>query len=112
MTIKHMGIDRFRSTAIYVERNPQDVQPKAVRKLPSGNYLTDSRYRNWSNQSVLVERKFFLDVICRRVEDHPDPRSRGGHQDIECALNVRWWRRRREPLGHAAQGVFTHERFE
>ncbi len=112
MFLEHGSIDKFRAAAVYCERSPEQVQKHAMRKLPSGNFLTDSRYRNWSNQSVLVERHYFLDVVCRRVEEHPDPRLVNGHQDIERALNRRWWRRRRDPMGHAAEGVFTHRRLD
>ena len=112
MFLEHGGIDKFRAASLFCERHPEKVQKHAIRKLPSGNYLTDSRYRNWSNQAVLVERQYFLDVVCRRVEEHPDPRLVNGHQDIERALNRRWWRRRRDPMGHAADGVFTHCRLD
>jgi hypothetical protein len=112
MMAKHGNLDKFRAIAIYIERFPERVHGDAVRKLPSGNYLTDSRYRNWSNQAVLVDRQYFLDVICRRVEEHPDPRLLNGHQDIERALNVRWWRNRKDLTAHAADGVFTHSRLD
>jgi len=112
MFLEHGSIDKFRAASLFCERDPETVQKDAVRKLPSGNYLTDSRYRNWSNQAVLVERRYFFDVVCRRVEERPDPRLVNGHQDIERALNRRWWRRRRDPIGHAAEGVFTHRRLD
>jgi hypothetical protein len=112
MFFKHGGFDKFRARSMYIERYPERVERNAVRKLSSGNYVTDSRYRNWSNQAVLVERQYFLDVICRRVEEHPDPRLVNGHQDIERALNVRWWRRRRDLAGQAGIGVFTHARLD
>ncbi len=112
MFLEHGSIDKFRAASLFCERDPETVQKQAVRKLPSGNYLTDSRYRNWSNQAVLVERKYFLDVVCRRVDEHPDPRLVNGHQDIERALNQRWWRRRRDRMGHAAEGIFTHRRLD
>lgn len=112
MTLKHGNLDKFRAIAIYIERSPETVHGNAIRKLPSGNYVTDSRYRNWSNQAVLVDRQYFIDVICRRVEEHPDPRLINGHQDIERALNVSWWRKRRDLTGHAADGVFTHSRID
>ena len=112
MFLEHGGIDKFRAASLFCEREPENVQKQAVRKLPSGNYLTDSRFRNWSNQAVLVERRYFFDVICRRVDERPDPRLVNGHQDIERALNRRWWRRRRDPMGHAAEGVFTHRRLD
>jgi hypothetical protein len=112
MFLEHGSIDKFRAASLFCEREPEKVQRHAVRKLPSGNYLTDTRYRVWSNQAVLVERQYFFDVVCRRVEEHPDPRLVNGHQDIERALNRRWWRRRRDPMGHAADGVFTHRRLD
>jgi glycosyltransferase involved in cell wall biosynthesis len=112
MFLKHGDFHRFRSSAIYCERDPEKVQKDAIRKLPSGNYVTNSRYRNWSNQAVLVEREYFLNVVCRRVEEHPDPRLVNGRQDIERAMNRRWWRRRRDAMGHAAEGVFTHRRLD
>ncbi len=87
MFLEHGSIDKFRAASLFCERDPETVQKHAVRKLPSGNYLTDSRYRNWSNQAVLVERQYFFDVVCRRVDEHPDPRLVNGHQDIERALN-------------------------
>lgn len=112
MFLEHGSIDKFRAASLFCERDPETVQKAAVRKLPSGNYMTDSRYRNWSNQAVLVERRYFFDVVCRRVEEHPDPRLVNGHQDIERALNRRWWRHRRDLMGHAAEGVFTHRRLD
>jgi hypothetical protein len=112
MFLEHGGIDKFRSGAILCEEEPEKAQPSAVRKLPSGNYLTNSGYRNWGNQAVLVEKRFFLDIVCRRVEEHPDPRLVNGHQDIERALNGRWWRRQRYPMGHAAEGPFMHSRLD
>jgi hypothetical protein len=112
MFLEHGSIDKFRAASIFCERHPEEAQPNAVRRLPSGNFLTDSRYRNWSNQAVLVERRFFLDVVCRRVDEHPDPRLVNGHQDIERALNRRWWRQQRYPMGHASEGVFTHRRLD
>ena len=112
MLLAHGYLSKFHGAAIYVEKSPEKAQPHAIRKLPSGNYLTDSRFRNWGNQSVLVERDYFLNTICRRVEEKPDPRLVNGHQDIERSLNSWWWRRQREPMGHAAQGVFTHARLD
>ena len=112
MFLEHGGIDKFRAASLFCERDPETIQKDAVRRLPSGNYMTDSRYRNWSNQAVLVERQYFFDVVCRRVEEHPDPRLVNGHQDIERALNRRWWRRRRDSMGHAGEGVFTHRRLD
>ena len=80
--------------------------------FPAATTCTDSRYRNWSNQAVLVERQYLFDVVCHRVDEHPDPRLVNGHQDMERALNQRWWRCRRDRMGHAAEGIFTHRRLD
>lgn len=112
MRLRHGYLSKFRGAALYAETHPHLAQPRAVRQLPSGNFVTDSRFHNWSNQALLVERRFFLDVICKRVEEHPDPRLVNGAQDIERAINSWWWRRRREPMGHAAQGVLSHARLD
>jgi hypothetical protein len=112
MLAEHGYFSKFRGTAIYAEKHPERAQPKAIKRLASGNYLTDSRFRNWTNQSLLVERDFFIKTICRFVEEHPDLRLVNGHQDIERSLNSWRWRLRREPLGHAADGIFTHARLD
>ena len=112
MRAKHGYLSKFKSRAIMFEKDPEIAQPEAIQKLPSGNYITDSRYCNWTNQSLLVNREFFLNVICQRVEKHPDPRLVNGFQDIERALNSIWWRRRKEPIGFSATGFFTHGRID
>jgi hypothetical protein len=110
MRLKHLTLERFLGKAVYVEAQPERRFPHAWRRLPSGNLVTSSRFRHWSNQAVLVERDFLRDVVLRRAETHPDPRTINGAQDIERALNRPWWRRRDVAMGHAVDGVFTHAR--
>lgn len=108
--LRHGRLDIFRGAAVFVERDPEIAYPMAWRKLASGNYVTSSRHRNWSNQAVLFDRRFFLDVVCRRVDEQPDDRLVNGHQDIERALNRSWWRRLGVPMGHSGIGIFRHAR--
>jgi hypothetical protein len=110
MRRKHLTLDRFLGNAIYVEAAPERRFPQAWRRLPSGNLVTSSRYRNWSNQAVLVRRDFLVEVVLKRTATHPDPRTINGHQDIERALNRPWWRRQNVAMGHAREGIFTHAR--
>ena len=110
MRRKHLTLERFIGAAAYLEAAPERRFPHAWRRLPSGNLVTTSRYRNWSNQAVLVRRDFLLEVVLARTVAHPDPRTVNGHQDIERALNRPWWRRQNVPMGHARDGVFTHAR--
>lgn len=115
MAVKYLDFDSFVGAAFFIERDPDIVHPKAIRRLPSGNFATTSRYRKWSNQSLLVERRFFLDVICARVEARPDRRLVHGHQDIERAIvggriGLGWWQRLGVPMGQAGTGCFSHQR--
>ncbi len=110
MRRRHLTLERFLGKAVYLEAAPEERFPHAWRRLPSGNLLTTSRYRPWSNQAVVVRREFLLDVVLARVARHPDPRTINDHQDIERALNRPWWRAQAFAMGHAAEGVFTHAR--
>ena len=110
MRRKHLTLERFLGNAVYMEAAPERRFPHAWRRLPSGNLVTSSRYRNWSNQAVLVRRDFLLNVVLARTESHPDRRTINGAQDIERALNRPWWRRQAIAMGHARDGVFTHAR--
>jgi hypothetical protein len=112
MCLSYGSLGKFRGSALYVEQSPEIAQPKAVRKLPSGNFITDSRFHDWSNQAVLIDRKFFLEVICKRIEESSEPRLIDEDQAIERTISSWWWRRRREPLGHAAEGAFTYAPIE
>lgn len=102
----------FRAEAIHVERDPARRQPGAVRPSTHGNWLSDSRFMTWSNQSVLVRPDFMREVLLPGVAAHPSKRTIGGAQDIERAANRPWWRRLRVPIGFSDPGLFTHKRLD
>ena len=101
---------QFAAMAVYLEVDPVVAQPQVLRRSAHGNWLSDSQCHNWTNQSILVRRDFYRGVILERVRTHPDPRTINGHQDIERAVNGRWWRRQRFPIGFSDPGAFTHAR--
>lgn len=70
MLLKHGYRSKFKGRAIMFEQHPEKVHPDAISKLHSENYVTDSRFCNWSNQSVLVKKSFFLDIIYAIVWKH------------------------------------------
>jgi len=107
-----MGGDRLRGAALYAEQDPVAAQPKALRRSETGNFLSDSRFLNWTNQSILVERRFFLDVMMQRFETRPDKRSRSGRRSLEPTANHAWWYRMAVPIGIADPGLFTHRRLD
>lgn len=114
---KYVLVEPLIGCSYVVERHPEQRHPQAIRKLSSGNYMTTSRYQKWSNQSVLVEKDFFTNVICRRVEERPDPRTVNGFQDIERAIvggvvGLHWWRSLGVRIGQAAEGCFSHRRLD
>lgn len=99
--------------ALYVEEFPEQTQPGRIRSHPAedGLYLTDSRYLNWTNQSVLTTRRFFLDTIMPYVRAHPSGRTSNGFQSPERPLNCAWWRRQRFRIA-VGRGLFTHRRLD
>jgi hypothetical protein len=99
--------------AIYLEEHPDKSQPGRIRRHPNEGefYLTDSRYLNWTNQSVLTTRRSFLDTIMAHVRSHPSRRTSNGFQSPERPLNSSWWRQQRFRIG-VGRGLFTHRRLD
>lgn len=102
----------FRADAFHVEQDPVARQPHALRHSENGNVLTDSRYINWSNQSILVRPDWMRTVLFPGVAAHPSKRTIAGAQDIERAANRQWWRALRVPIGMSEPGLFTHRRLD
>lgn len=103
---------QMQGRSVYVDDAPEQRFPSAWQRLPSGNFLSDSWYLNWTNQSVLIRRDWCLDVLLPWVKSHPSSRRVNGFQDIEKELNCLWWRRQRLPILVAAPGIFTHKRLD
>lgn len=102
---------RMRGASAYAQCRPDKVFPGVFARTPCDNLVVDSRYINWTNQSVLVARRWMRDVILPYVDEHPSNRLVNGFSDIEKELNGRWWREQRFPVG-LAPGVFTHRRLD
>ncbi len=111
-TLRPRKADTFRAEAFHTECDPVARQPQALRISENGNVLTDSRFMNWSNQSVLVRPGFMTDVLFLGVTAHPSKRTIGGFQDLERAANRQWWRDLRVPIGMSDPGMFTHKRLD
>lgn len=97
--------------AIFAEERPDLRHPKAIKRTANGNWLTSSRYLNWSNNCLLVRREVLIGTIIERVRAYPSPTTVNGHQDVEAALKLAgWWRRQNVPMGQSEPGAFTHHR--
>lgn len=101
---------RLRGGAVYVERHPDRLFPDVISLTDENNFIVDSSVLNWTNQSIMVNRRFYLDIILRRVETHPSSKPLHGFQDIERALRSRWWKKRHFKIGVSNPGLFTHRR--
>lgn len=100
--------------AIYVEAAPEQRFPEAITKMgtePDEWFVTDSRYLNWTNQSCVVRREWFLNTLMPYVDAHPSRRTSNGFQSPERPLNCHWWRKQRFKIG-VGTGIFTHTRID
>ncbi|WOI53143.1 hypothetical protein [Parvularcula sp. LCG005] len=62
----------------------------------------------WSNQSILVNRRFYLDRIIAYAEQNPSRRTVNGFSDVEKELNSDYWRQSGWHVGLPG-GLFAHE---
>lgn len=103
--------ERLKGTAAYVEPAPDKCYPETFVRSETGNLIASSRHLNWTNQSVLFNRHWFLEQILPWVAAHPSRRTVNGFPDIEKGLNNRWWRQQDYKLG-LTDGLFTHRRID
>ena len=109
-TMRPAKAQRLITNAPYCEPHPEKKFSEIRLDEQSGFLLMDSQYRGWTNQSFMINRRFFLDVILRKVEETPSRRLINGFKNIEIEMNTNWWRN--QPWTVAiAPGLFTHRRF-
>ena len=92
--------------SIYAYAEPHKIF-KAVEQRPGGWFRISARHMNWSNQSIMIRRKFFLDEILAYAAANPSKRTVNGFPDIEKELNSSHWRNSGWHVG-ADLGLFTH----
>ena len=103
---------RLAGAAVYFEDRPERCFPRGIQRTPEGAFLVDSSYINWTNQSILFRRSWFLETILPYAERHPRTRLVNGFPDVEKELNVGWWRRQGFKIGVDDKGLFTHGRLD
>jgi glycosyltransferase involved in cell wall biosynthesis len=101
---------RLLGNSVFVEKNPDQLFPKYIRKSPLGFFVVDSFCLPWTNQSVLLKKSFFLSLV-DYANQHPSSRTVNGFQDLEKPLNSRWWRLQNFKIG-IGKGIFTHSRLD
>ena len=101
---------RMMGRSLYIEKDPEKRFPFYIKKTDDGMYIVDSKVINWTNQSILTTKKFFLEML-DFADAHPCRRTVNGMQDMEKPLNCRWWRKQHFKIG-VSDGLFTHKRLD
>ena len=96
-------------TSVYVEDKPHLKHPKHIFHLSNGFYSLSTKVINWSNLAILVDKKFFLDVIIKEAENTERNNKVNGFKNIEIELNKPWWREQTWKI-IISPGLFTHIR--
>jgi len=109
--LRPVKAERIKGIAAYVEEHPERRFPRVFQTTPEGNLIVDSAHMNWTNQSILVDRRWTLETLLPWVEAHPSRRTVQGFPDIEKELNGRWWRSQGFRIG-LTPGLFTHQRLD
>lgn len=101
---------RLSGTAIYAEGAPAQKFPDYIDDIGDGFYLVDAFVMPWTNQSILLERSFFLDHIVPFCRSRPIQRGVNGFHTVEVELNnTKFWRDSGWKIA-CGPGLFTHER--
>lgn len=102
---------KFIGRSVYLEHHPEALFPQLISRVQDETYAIDSSCINWTNQSILFHRDFFLDVLMPYIDTHPSSRTCNGFQTPENPLNSRWWRKQHFKVG-IGRGLFTHRRVD
>lgn len=101
---------RIAGYSLYFEKEPQKIFPKYIKKIDEEIFSVDSYILTWTNQSVLLKRKFYGELIDYAYAN-PSSRTSNNFQDLEKPLNCKWWREQNYKIG-VCEGIFTHNRFD
>jgi hypothetical protein len=96
--------------SLYIEKNPDILFPKDIHKVTNDWYVADSATTDWTHQSVLLGRDFYLRML-DYADAHPASLTIAGNRSPEKALNCRWWRRQHFKIAQG-NGIFTHKRLD
>jgi len=99
--------------AVMVLDNPEkDFLAKYI-KLEEQNYYTlDTAVLPWTNQSILIQKDWFLNTLIPFAQTSKTKRHVNGFPDLEKELNCGWWRQQTFRVGVSNPGVFTHDRHD
>ena len=109
-TLRPNKAQRLCGTAVYAELNPHKRHPKFIKKYSDNSYIVSPQVIPWTNQSILMRRRDFLDIILPFVEAQPLTRTINGFHNIEIELNgSKFWTQSNFKI-LSPPGLFTHQR--
>ncbi|PHR61358.1 MAG: hypothetical protein COA43_03140 [Robiginitomaculum sp.] len=103
---------RLCGNAVYVSDAPSHQFPQYIEDVGDGFFLVDCATMAWTNQSIIINRQFFLDTIIPYCKSVPLGRGANGFKAIEVELNnSRFWTQSGWKIACGA-GLLTHKRVE
>jgi len=103
---------RLCGTAIYAEADPDKKFPNYIQSAGAGFFLVDAKVMPWTNQSVFIDRKFFLKTIISYAKTVPFTRGANGFPALEIELNrSQFWTSSGWKIA-CGPGLLTHKRLE
>ena len=103
---------RLIGDACLVHNHAEEVFPKNISRMKENIYSMRSSNINWTNQSIMLTKNWFLNTIIPYAESHPSSRLVNGFLDLEKEMNCKWWRKQNFRVGWADPGLFTHARID
>lgn len=101
---------RLSGAAIYGCDDPAKKFPKDITDAGDGFYLVDVAVLAWTNQSIMIERDFFLNTIIPYSKSIPLGRNINGFRSIEIELNrSKFWTKSEWKIA-CGPGLLTHKR--
>lgn len=103
---------RWAGRSPYVERYPEELFPRFIRRIGADFFAVDSWVLPWTNQSTLISHELMgrlLDYADAHPSSHCTNAEHNKLQTLEPPLNRWWWRRQHFRIG-LPEGVFTHMR--
>jgi hypothetical protein len=103
---------RLAGTSVYADPGPHKKFPNWITDAGDGFYLVESSIMPWTNQSVIINREFFLSVLLPHCYSVPFTRGANGFRNMEVEMNNSgFWRKSGWKIA-CAPGLLTHKRAE
>ena len=112
--LRPLKAQRWCGRSPYVERYPEQLFPRWIKRLGPDFLCVDSWVLPWTNQCTLISHARFGQLL-DYADAHPSwhiHNSEGNKMPtLETPLNRLWWRRQHLRIG-LPEGVFTHRRLD